>query len=85
MADQSNECAEERRRILRACAEGRLLVNDSGRYVIDGEKKRPDRKVREKLMYHDPPFINWPAWTMRHCTLTTDGRGELRDLEALLR
>lgn len=46
---------DERIRILRAIKEGRMSVNEHGRYVIEGEA-RPDRKQREALwhgMYFD--------------------------------
>jgi hypothetical protein len=43
------ELSEEHFRILRAVRDGRIVPNDSGRYVIDGEP-RPNRKAREQLV-----------------------------------
>jgi hypothetical protein len=80
-----SDVARERLRILRACANGRLKVNSAGRYVIDGEK-RPDRKVRESLMYSDPQMVCWPSSLGGSplCRITVDGRDELRNLEAMV-
>jgi hypothetical protein len=46
-------------RILRAARDEKLRINRAGRYTIDGEKKRPDRRLREKLLYAG--LITWPS------------------------
>ncbi len=68
----------EKLRILRAADEGRLYINRAGRYVIDGDDKRPERKVRESLMHS--AFILWPC-DGNVCRITIPGRMALAHYE----
>lgn len=67
-------------RQLRAARDDRFLCNEHGRYYIPGEP-RPDRKVREKLLYSDR--IIW-TFKPKGMVLTEKGRRELEHLEALV-
>lgn len=71
--------AKERLRILRAARDGRLYYNDYGRYVIKGEKQRPNRAVRERLMREGFIFLQ-----PRLRTLGCAAEAEIAGLEALL-
>ena len=51
---------DERWRILVAAAEGRLDVNQHGRWVIE-EDARPARKDREWLLHNG--YITWPHYS----------------------
>lgn len=64
-------------RQLCAARDGRFLCNEHGRYVIPGEA-RPDRKVREKLLYSGR--ITW-TFKPRGMALTDKGRRELEHFE----
>lgn len=65
---------DEEFRILKAANDGRLCVNEHGRYVIDGEK-RPDRRVRQRLIQR--LWVSWPHYKTRRCDLTEKGRAGL--------
>lgn len=58
----------EELRQMRAALERRFLVNNSGRYVIHGEDKRPVRRVRERLVQR-----GWLRWTSRYGPLGNEG------------
>lgn len=70
--------SDEEIRILRAAEDGRLGMNESGRYVITGEV-RPERKARERLIY-DHQLLTWRS---RPAGLVLTGEG--RAYMALLR
>jgi hypothetical protein len=70
---------QEELRQLRAARDGRLLVNESGRYVIDGEA-RPVPKVRKRLLY-DREWIIW-TWKPKGMVLTDEGRAALDLMES---
>jgi hypothetical protein len=69
----------EQARILRAAQDGRLRVNEHGRYVIDGEP-RPDRRVREQLL--QDACLKWPRPGGRRMVITAEGEAALRLLDA---
>lgn len=82
MNTNERDTAQERLRILRAARDGRMKVNQAGRYVIDYEQ-RPDRKVREALMQQG--FITWPSYLDREQKVRYLGAdAEIASLEALL-
>lgn len=64
-------------RQLRAARDKRYWQNSKGRYVIDGEA-RPNRKVREKLIYRSR-LLTWSSLGLK---LTDEGRRQLEGWEA---
>ncbi len=75
----NQEQKAEMLRQLRAARDGRFLENAAGRYVIEGEA-RPNRKVREKLIYTH----RWMLWQFspKGMRLTSEGEAALRLMEA---
>lgn len=61
---------DEEARILKAVADGRMRVNDTGRYVIDGDA-RPQRKAREALAAFG--YISWPLGPRQVSPITPNG------------
>jgi hypothetical protein len=70
---------DEELRILRAVADGRMCVNDKGRYVIDGGA-RPARKAREALQAFG--YISWPRGPRQVSPITPNGQTALAALPA---
>lgn len=73
------EIVAEQERILRAAADGRLHINAAGRYVIDGDRKRPKRRVREAMIQAGE--ITWPRRDTHCCEITALGREILERAE----
>jgi hypothetical protein len=69
----------EHERILRAASENRLSINEHGRWVIDGDPRRPAPKERRWLI--DQGFITWPHFKTGE-TITDEGRSVLRVVAA---
>jgi hypothetical protein len=67
----AHELNDEQRRILRAAREGRLRVNEHGRYIILNEK-RPSRREREQLLY-ERHAITWPRRGDNRVSITDEG------------
>ena len=74
------DLTEEHYRILRAADAGRLCMNDSGRYVIGGEAKRPESKPRTALIHGG--LIEWPRPQRDggRCNITAEGRAALAEV-----
>lgn len=78
ISSTNGERVREEMRILRAARDGRLRLNEHGRYVIDGEP-RPSRKERERLLRYD--WIYRVAGRNCPVEITATGRGALDNLE----
>ena len=82
MTGDGSDIGVERLRILRAARDGRLKVNEYGRYVIDGER-RPDRRIREQLQQQEE--ISFPyRRDDRRVRLLPDGRSDLEQLGCMV-
>lgn len=78
---------DEHLRILKAAERGALQLDDSGRWVITDEKKRPAPAERRHLSHGwrdwPPAFTSWLV-AARPAVLTADGRELLRELPAMI-
>lgn len=76
MSRNADRVAEELR-ILRAAKDGRLYLNEAGRWLI-ADEPRPDPKARRYLVQSGRVHS---AWRWRETSITDKGRAMLADHE----